>query len=58
MLDTYDNIKSVNQEKFYDKIIAEAKEQGKPAFLLGFGKNPPEPTYNIPIEKDCDTQSR
>lgn len=34
----------------YDDIAAEAKAQGKPVFLVGMGKIPPEPCYMLPID--------
>ena len=48
-LDAYRAARDEATKKFYDGIADEAKEQGKPVFLVGMGKIPPEPQYNIPL---------
>ena len=43
------------QEKgFYEGIAAEAKAQGKSVFLVGMGRTPPEPHYDLPIDGTGD----
>lgn len=39
---------------FFDGIMAQAKAEGKPAFLIGMGKTPPEPQYELPIDGEGD----
>ena len=42
-MDGYKAAKDAQTKSFYDDIAAEAKAQGKPVFLVGMGKTPPEP---------------
>lgn len=49
-LDAYDKAREAAQATFYDDIIAQAKAEGKPAFLVGLGKVPQEPVYDFPID--------
>lgn len=39
---------------FFDGIMAQAKAEGKPAFLVGMGKTPPEPRYELPLDGEGD----
>lgn len=49
-LDAYDKVKSGMKDVFYAEIIEQAKREGKVPFLVGLGKNPPEPRYDFPVE--------
>ncbi len=51
-MDGYKAAKDAQTKNFYDDIAAEAKAQGKPVFLVGMGKTPPEPHYMLPIDGD------
>lgn len=48
-LDAYDRARESAQKNFYDDIRAQAKVQGRPAFLVGLGKVPEEPVYDLPL---------
>ena len=39
---------------FYEGIAKEAKELGKSVFLVGMGRTPAEPQYDLPIEGEGD----
>ena len=39
---------------FYEGIAREAKELGKSVFLVGMGRTPDEPQYDLPIEGEGD----
>ena len=49
-MDGYRAAKDAAGKEFLDGIMAQAKAEGKPAFLLGMGKTPPEPQYTLPID--------
>lgn len=49
-MDGYAEAKREAKRKFYEDLMAEAKAKGKPAFLLGMGKEPREPRYELPID--------
>lgn len=49
-MDGYKAVKYAAGKDFLDGIVAQAKAEGKPAFLLGMGKTPPEPRYELPID--------
>ena len=49
-MDGYRAAKDAAGKEFLDGIMAQAKAEGKPAFLLGMGKTPPEPQYELPID--------
>ena len=53
-LDAYDALRSASREHFYDDIIAQAKAEGKPAFIVGLGKTPPEPRYAFSLVDEGD----
>ena len=41
-------------QDFYESIAKEAKELGKSVFLVGMGRTPAEPRYELPIEGEGD----
>ncbi len=41
-------------QNFYEGIAKEAKELGKSVFLVGMGRTPAEPQYELPIEGEGD----
>ena len=41
-------------QDFYEDIAKEAKELGKSVFLVGMGRTPAEPRYELPIEGEGD----
>ena len=53
-LDDYKKEKNKCEKEFYDSILAQAKKEGKSAILLGMGKTPPEPKYQLPIDGEAD----
>lgn len=53
-LDGYDRARKLAQADFYTDIIAQAKREGKSAFLVGLGKVPAEPRHTLPIDGTGD----
>ena len=49
-MDGYKAAKDSQIKGFYEGIAAEAKAQGKSVFLVGMGRTPPEPHYDLPID--------
>ena len=49
-MDGYKAAKDAGIKGFYEGIAAEAKAQGKSVFLVGMGRTPPEPHYDLPID--------
>ena len=49
-MDGYKAAKDAEIKGFYERIAAEAKAQGKSVFLVGLGRTPPEPRYDLPID--------
>ena len=48
-LDAYDEAQRKAKELLYTEIMAQAKAEGKPAFLVGLGKMPGEPEVHFPL---------
>ncbi len=53
-LDAYDEARRKAKELLYTEIMAQAKAEGKPAFLVGLGKMPREPEVDFPLTGDGD----
>lgn len=53
-MDGYKAAKEAVIQGFYEGIAKEAKELGKSVFLVGMGRTPAEPQYELPIEGDGD----
>ena len=51
-MDEYKAIRDGAIKSFYEDIAREAKELGKSVFLVGMGRTPEEPRYELPIEGD------
>lgn len=49
-MDGYKAIRDEVVKGFYEDIAREAKEVGKSVFLVGMGRTPPEPRYELPID--------
>ena len=49
-MDEYKAIREGTIKDFYADIAREAKELGKSVFLVGMGRTPAEPQYELPIE--------
>ena len=49
-MDGYKAIRDEAVKGFYEDIAREAKELGKSVFLVGMGRTPSEPRYEIPID--------
>ena len=49
-MDGYKAIRDEAIKGFYEDIAREAKELGKSVFLVGMGRTPSEPRYEIPID--------
>ena len=49
-MDEYKAIRDGAIKSFYENIAREAKELGKSVFLVGMGRTPEEPRYELPIE--------
>ena len=53
-MDGYKAAKEAVIQGFYEGIAKEAKELGKSVFLVGMGRTPGEPKYELPIEGEGD----
>ena len=53
-MDGYKAAKEAVIQGFYEGIAKEAKELGKSVFLVGMGRTPDEPRYELPIEGEGD----
>ena len=53
-MDGYKAAKEAAAKSFVDDIIAQAKAEGRPAILVGMGKTPPEPRYELPLDGEGD----
>ena len=53
-MDGYKALKDAGLKDFYDGIAREAEELGKPVFLVGMGRTPSEPCYELPLDGDGD----
>ena len=49
-MDEYKAIRDGTIKGFYEDIAREAKELGKSVFLVGMGRTPPEPRYELPLD--------
>ena len=49
-MDGYKAIRDGEIKDFYEGIAQEAKELGKSVFLVGMGRTPPEPRYDLPLD--------
>ena len=49
-MDGYKAIRDGSIKGFYEGIAREAKELGKSVFLVGMGRTPPEPRYELPLD--------
>lgn len=49
-MDGYRSAKEDQTKGFYERIAAEAEAQGKPVFVVGMGRTPSEPHYDLPID--------
>ena len=53
-LDGYDKVREAAKVKFIEDIKKRAKEEHRPAIMVGMGAVMPEPEYELPIEGDAD----
>ena len=53
-MDGYKAAREAVIQDFYEGIAKEAKELGKSVFLVGMGRTPDEPHYELPIEGEGD----
>lgn len=53
-MDGYKAAREALIQDFYEGIAREAKELGKSVFLVGMGRTPAEPQYELPIEGEGD----
>lgn len=53
-MEGYKAERDAQTKAFFDGIMAQAKAEGKPAFLVGMGKTPPEPRYELPVDGEGD----
>ncbi|MBQ3262217.1 MAG: glycoside hydrolase family 3 C-terminal domain-containing protein [Oscillospiraceae bacterium] len=49
-MDGYKAARDAGIKVFYDAIAEEAKQLGKSVFLVGMGRTPPEPHYELPLD--------
>lgn len=53
-LDQFDRLKDEAKTRFYDEILVQAQEEGKPAFLLGLGRMPRVDDWNFEMTAPGD----